>query len=238
MAPTPGADRAGDAPDAAIGRQLERLYAARFPEGARASTARLWTVLVDAFLSKYVPPDATVVDLGAGFCGFVNNVRARRRIAIDLNPDTRRYADAGVDVLHVPLDRLDEAVEPSSVDLVFASNVFEHLPNPDALLRTLGAVRRVLKRNGRLLVLQPNVRLLGGAFWDFFDHTLPLSERGMVEALTIAGLRVVECRGRFLPYTTTGRLPHSTILLRLYLAMRPLQWIFGKQMFVAAERGD
>ncbi len=217
---------------------LDRLYAARFPEDDRAAKARLWTVLCDAFFSRYVPAGGTVVDLGAGYCDFANNIRAARRVAVDLNPDTARYAADGVEVVRAPLDRVDEVVGEGTVDLAFASNVFEHLPNPDALLRTLSAVRRALKPGGRIMVMQPNVRLVGGAFWDFFDHTLPLTEKGMVEAMTVAGLRVVESRARFLPYTTKSRLPQWGVLVRLYLAVPPAQWLLGKQMLVVAERVD
>lgn len=217
---------------------LDRLYAARFPEDDRAAKARLWTVLCDAFFSRYVPAGGTVVDLGAGYCDFANNIRAARRVAVDLNPDTARYAADGVEVVRAPLDRVDEVVGAGTVDLAFASNVFEHLPNPDALLRTLSAVRRALKPGGRIMVMQPNVRLVGGAFWDFFDHTLPLTEKGMVEAMTVAGLRVVESRARFLPYTTKSRLPQWGVLVRLYLAVPPAQWLLGKQMLVVAERVD
>jgi hypothetical protein len=84
--------------------------------------------------------------------------------------------------------------------------------------------------------MQPNVRLVGGAFWDFFDHTLPLTERGMEEAMAVAGLRVVERRARFLPYTTKSRLPQWSWLVRLYLLLPPAQWLLGKQMLVVAER--
>lgn len=86
------------------------------------------------------------------------------------------------------------------------------------------------------MIMQPNVRLVGGAFWDFFDHTLPLSERGMTEALEVAGFRVVECRARFLPYTTKSRLPQWGFLVRLYLRLRIAQLLLGKQMLVLAER--
>ena len=86
--------------------------------------------------------------------------------------------------------------------------------------------------------MQPNVRLVGGKFWDFFDHTLPLTEKGMAEAMTVAGLRVVESRARFLPYTTKSRLPQWPALVRLYLAVPPAQWLLGKQMLVVAERVD
>jgi SAM-dependent methyltransferase len=224
-------------PDAETGAELARLYAARFSERERAEKTRLWRAIWDGALARFVPPGATVVDLGAGYCELINCVEAARRIAIDLNPDTRRYAAPGVEVQCRPLTELGAMLAPASVDVAFASNVFEHLRSPEALLDVLRALRPVLKASGRLVVIQPNVRLVGGAFWDFFDHTLPLSERGMAEALTTAGYRVVECRARFLPYTTKSRIPQHPSLVRLYLACPPAQWLLGRQMLVVAEPG-
>jgi len=216
--------------------ELDRLYASRFHDDERESKSRLWRIICRDFFARYVPVDACVVDLGAGYCDFVNNITAGHRIAVDLNPDTARFAAPGVEVHRLALDRLADAVEPGTVDLAFASNVFEHLRSPEALLHVLNSVRTVLKPGGRLMIMQPNVRIVGGAFWDFFDHTLPLSERGMTEALNLSGFRVVECRARFLPYTTKSLLPQWAFLVRLYLSLRPAQYLFGKQMLVVAER--
>ena len=219
-----------------LNSELDRLYAARFHDAERESKARLWRVICRDFFARYVPADGCVVDLGAGYCDFINNVSARRRIAVDLNPDTKRFAASGVEVHQLPLEQLTQAVDEGTVDLAFASNVFEHLRSPDALLKVLANVRTALRPGGRIMIMQPNVRLVGGAFWDFFDHTLPLSERGMTEALEVAGFRVVECRARFLPYTTKSRLPQWAFLVRLYLRFRPAQYLLGKQMLVLAER--
>jgi SAM-dependent methyltransferase len=141
-----------------------------------------------------------------------------------------------VEVIHAPLEHLADYLEPESVDLAFASNVFEHLRGPDALLAVLDGVRKVLRPGGRLVILQPNVRIVGGEFWDFFDHTLPLSERGMAEALSLSGFTVDECRARFLPYTTKRTLPVSPVLARLYLALPIAHRILGKQMLVVARK--
>jgi SAM-dependent methyltransferase len=215
---------------------LDRLYAARFSPAERRRRAELWRTLCDGFFNRYVQPDATVLDLGAGYCDFINHVRATRRIAIDLNPETPEAAQPGVTVHALPMQALGSVIAPSSVDLAFASNVFEHLRSPDALLEVLRAIFTALRPGGRLIVMQPNVRALGARFWDFFDHTLPLSDRGMTEALTLSGYVVTECRARFLPYTTKSRLPHSALLVRAYLAFRPAQWLLGKQMLVVATR--
>ena len=223
----------------AVGRvesELERIYANRFSEAERVVKQRLWKANVDGFFHRYVPRDGTVVDLGAGYCDFINQIAAARRIAVDLNPETARAAAAGVEVHHLPLERLADAIEPDSVDLAFASNVFEHLRGPDVLMDVLSAVLRVLKPGGRLIVMQPNIRAVGAAFWDFCDHTLPLTEKGMTEAFEVVGFEVVECRARFLPYTTKSRLPKSPALVRLYLACPPLHRLFGGQMLVVGRR--
>jgi SAM-dependent methyltransferase len=219
-----------------IESQLERLYANRFPLPERAEKGRLWETLYESFFCRYVPRDGTVLDLGAGYCDFINQVRAARRIAVDLNPETRQAAMVGIEVHLLPLDRLGDAIAPGSIDLAFASNVFEHLRSPDELLNVLAAVMYVLRPGGRLVILQPNVRLVGGRFWDFFDHTLPLTEKGMEEALGVSGFEVTECRPRFLPYTTKSRVPQWPWIVRLYLALTPAHWLFGKQMLLVARR--
>lgn len=215
---------------------LDRLYARRFSDDERREKARLWQTLCRSFFDRHVPADGAVLDVGAGYCDFINHVNARRRVAVDLNPDTVLAAVEGVEVFTHPLERLDEVIEAESIDLAFASNVFEHLRGPDALLRVLAALRAVLKPGGRLMIMQPNARVVGGAFWDFFDHTLPLSEKGMAEALGIAGYEVITQRAKFLPYTTKGRWPQWPILVRLYLALPPAQWLFGGQMLVIARK--
>jgi SAM-dependent methyltransferase len=219
-----------------IERELERIYSHRFTEADRARKARVCRIICEDFLARYVPREGTVLDIGAGYCEFVNHIAARRRIAVDLNPDTVRAAAPGVEVLSIPLEGLGDALEPSSVDLVFASNVFEHVRGVDPLLEIFDALREALKPGGRMLIMQPNVRLLGGRFWDFVDHTLPLTELGMAEALELTGFDVLECRARFLPYTFKSRLPAWPWLVRLYLRLPPAQWLFGKQMFVVAGR--
>ena len=214
---------------------LPELYRTRFSPIERERKRALWGVLCRAFFQRYVKPSDAVLDLGAGYCDFINQIDCRTRYAVDLNPDTPAFAAPGVRVIAAPSTNL-EAIPDGTIDVVFASNFFEHLPDKDQFLATLREIRRVLSVGGRLLILQPNIRLLHGEYWDFVDHHLPLTDRTLVEALELVGLRPVDLRVRFLPYTTKSRFPQYGWLVRLYLMARPLQWWFGKQTWLVAEK--
>jgi hypothetical protein len=79
---------------------------------------------------------------------------------------------------------------------------------------------RVLKPGGRFIGLGPNIRYLPGAYWDFYNHHLPLTHLSLAEGLTIHGFTVDLLIDRFLPYTTKSRLPAHPRLISLYLKAR------------------
>jgi hypothetical protein len=71
-------------------------------------------------------------------------------------------------------------VAAESVDVVFCSTLFEHLPDTSQCLATLRDPHGP-GPGGRLLALQPNIRLVGGAYWDFIDDHFALIGRTLVE---------------------------------------------------------
>ena len=210
---------------------LQVLYANRFGN-EEVQRGDLWQVLCTDFFQKWVPAGATVLDVAAGHCEFINNIDAGRKIAVDLNPDVAKRAAIGVET-HV--SRSDEmtALDDDSVDRVFISNFFEHVPR-DVIVSTLLEVRRVLKPGGKLLILQPNVRYCAKDYWMFFDHITPVDDRALVEALNATGYHVELCIPRFLPYTTKSRLPSGPGLVRLYLKVKLAWRVLGAQSFVVA----
>ncbi len=104
------ADGSVNSPD-----DLAELYRNRFDEAEVASKRVLWGALCSGFFQAYVPEEGSVVDLGAGNCEFTNAIRASRRIAVDLNPETKSFADAGVTVLETSSTDLS-ALEDASID--------------------------------------------------------------------------------------------------------------------------
>lgn len=214
---------------------LQSIYSTRFDQSVHNIRLELWDVLCQYWIQRYIPTTATVLDVAAGQCEFINQIQCGSRIALDLNEDVVKYAAPGVRTIIAASDDMHQ-INSASVDIVFVSNFFEHLPTKQCLLDTLREIQRVLHKGGKLLILQPNIRLLNGAYWDFFDHLLPLTDRTLVEALELAHLQVDEVKARFLPYTTLSRYPQHPLLIRLYLSFPPAQWLLGKQSWIVASK--
>jgi dolichol-phosphate mannosyltransferase len=215
---------------------VKQLYRNRFDEAERVGKARVWDVLYRHVFERWIEPLDTVVDLGAGFCEFINAARASRRIAVDLNPDTGNFAAAGVEVHAASASNLG-FLDAGAVNVVFSSNFLEHLPCKEEVSNVLREALRVLRPGGTLILMGPNIRLIPGVYWDFFDHQVALSERSLCEALTITGFDLVRVEPRFLPYTTRSALPQAPRLVALYLMLRPVSSsILGKQFLIVAKK--
>jgi SAM-dependent methyltransferase len=175
------------------------------------------------------------LDLGSGWGEFIRNIKAGRKYAMDLNPDSGTRVGPGVQFFLQDCSQ-EWGISPNSIDLVFTSNFFEHLPTKEVLRRTLDQTLRCLKPGGRLVCLGPNIRFLPGVYWDFWDHYLPLSDRTLVEGLSLAGFTVERCIPRFLPYSMSQGLTPPVRFVSIYLCV-PFLWpIFGKQFLVVGRK--
>ncbi|OBI93921.1 glycosyltransferase [Mycobacterium sp. 1245805.9] len=213
---------------------LQRLYRNRFGH-ARESRSAIWEVLVRDFFQAWIRRSDTVVDLGCGYGEFLNHVQAARRIGVDLNPDSAGMLGPGVEFRQGRADDLGFLGE-ESVDVVFTSNLLEHLRSKEEVERTIAAARRALKPGGHLIAMGPNIRFVPGDYWDFWDHTVPISDRSLTELLESCDFEIVESYDRFLPYTSSSPLPQAPILVRLYLQSRPAWRILGKQFVIRARK--
>lgn len=213
---------------------VKSIYADRFDKNVEQRNI-LWKILCQNFFQQFINENETVLDLAAGYCEFINHIQAREKIAVDLNPQTKKMAAKGVKFYEALSTKLPKSLT-GIVDTVFTSNFFEHLDSKDELMSTLKEVHRVLKKNGKIMVLQPNIKLVGGRYWDFVDHTLPVTEKSLVEALELNGFAVKYQKTRFLPYTASEGAPIIPFLIKLYLKLPPVQYFMGKQTFVIAKK--
>lgn len=215
-------------------QDLRTLYENRF-EGRQEYRLKVWSILVSSWFSRFVPIDGTILDLGCGYGEFINQAVAKSRYAMDLNPDSRRYLDPAVRLFEQDCSER-WPLEDRSLDLVFTSNFFEHLESKAKLAATLREACRCLRPGGRLVALGPNIKYVPGAYWDFWDHHIPLSEASLAEGLRAAGFQVETIIPRFLPYTMSQGPQYPLFLFRLYLKL-PFAWRFlGRQFLVVAKK--
>lgn len=212
--------------------ELRLAYDLRFGK-ERVYRDAVWKILTAEFFQQFISKNAILLDIGCGWGEFINNIVAGKKYGMDLNPGARTHLAGDVELLEQDCSQ-PWPLADASLDCVFTSNFFEHLQSKDDLRRTLLHVRRCLRPGGRVICLGPNIRHLAGAYWDFWDHQLPLTERSLAEALELTGFEIEKSIDRFLPYRMSGKREAPLTLVRLYLKL-PIAWrFFGKQFLVIA----
>ena len=187
------------------------------------------------FFQNYFPEGGRVLDLGCGYGEFINNVQASEKFALDLNPATGKRLKPGIQWIQ-KRSTDDWGIGEESLDVVFTSNFFEHLPGKQDLSDTVDQIRRVLKPGGLLIAMGPNINRVNGAYWDFWDHYLALTEKSLSELLETKKFQITRIERSFLPYTMVGGRQYPLFFVRLYLLF-PFFWkVFGKQFLVIAKK--
>jgi SAM-dependent methyltransferase len=213
---------------------LKHVYEQRFNEADEAAKEAIWQEL-GRFLQRYIVPGARVVDIACDLGYFIRNIKAADRWATDIR-DVHGALPKDVHFVHASGLDLADVMPTDHFDLAFFSNYLEHLPTTEAVLQQLRVTFALLKPGGRVLILQPNIRLIGGSYWDFIDHQTALTEKSLAEAATMAGFRTKQVITRFMPYTTKSRLPQHPLLVRAYLAFPPAWRLMGKQTLYLGEK--
>lgn len=213
---------------------LQKEYVLRFSH-IRRYRQQVWKILCADYFNRYISPNSSVLDLGSGWGEFINNINAAKKYAMDLNPDSETHLSP--EVFFLQQDCSDTWELPNeSLDVVFSSNFLEHLPDKSYIERTIAESNRCLRNDGQIILMGPNIKYINGAYWDFWDHFIPLTEQSISEALNLQGFEIITKLPRFLPYSmSTGRTP-PLIFLKLYLQLSWIWPVFGKQFLVIAQK--
>src|SRR5256885_8246387 len=156
---------------------------------------RSWRALSHALIS--LVPKLTIVDLGAGE-GTLSQLlakRARKVIAIDNSPKMVEFGAKlakkhGFKNLEFRLGDLeDPPVAKETIDLVLLSQALHHAIKPE---RAVAAARRILKKNGRIVVLDLLSHRFEKARELYADRWLGFSEVKLHQLLEQGGFREIE----------------------------------------------
>ena len=213
---------------------LAQIYEKRF-SGHEIYRNRVWQILTKEFFLKWIKDSDHILDLGCGYGEFINHANCEVRHAIDLNPKTYSLLDEDI-IFHEQDCSTQWKIEANSLDLVFTSNFFEHLPNKESLNRTMGEIKKALKPGGRLIAMGPNISILKGRYWDFWDHHVALSDQSLCELLQIHDFTIEQSYSKFLPYNMVRVKERPLFMVSLYLRYQFLWAIFGKQFLIIAEK--
>jgi len=200
---------------------ITRLLARELPETSRDRTSlklvlhkarKYFDELAGKFGRSYVPgrswkalahtlitllPPLTVADLGAGE-GTLSQLlakKARKVIAIDNSPKMVEFGSQlakkhGFKNLEYRLgDIEDPPIAKNSINLAMLSQALHHAIHPE---RAVAAARRILKRSGRLVILDLLSHRFERARDLYADHWLGFSEVQLHQLLEKGGFRDIE----------------------------------------------
>ena len=213
--------------------ELKTMYSNRFDSEAYRN--RVWKTLIQYWFHRHIPANSVILDVGCGYGQFINNVVCARKYAMDLNPDSKGKLNPEVTFLEQDC-ATTWGLPDNSLDVVFSSNFFEHLVSKAELAEVVREAFRCLRNRGRIIAMGPNIRFVGGAYWDFFDNHLPLTELSLKECLETVGFRSEYVLDRFLPYTMVNAPRYPISFLRFYLRMSFAWRWFGQQFVVIATK--
>jgi SAM-dependent methyltransferase len=198
-----------------------------FDKGRR----RVWKAIVEYLQHAAIGDSGTVLEIGPGYGDFINQVQAKRKIAVDIL-DVSPYLNPGIEFHQA--DGTDLSfINSNQIDTIFGSNVLEHFSR-ETIFDTLQEYHRVLKADGRLILIQPNFRLCYARYFDDYTHQTIFTDESLCGILQANGFQIILRRNRFLPFSMYSRLPKSYILTKLYLSIGIP--IMAKQMLIVGQK--
>src|SRR5262245_28320566 len=136
---------------------LIALYRFRFRESERAQKMAIWKTLCANFFQDLIGENKVVADLACGYGEFINNIKAKKKYAIDLNPDASKFLSSDIEFCQCPANHIS-GIGNNSIDAVFTSNFLEHLRNKEECDAVFAEILRILKPNGHFIIMGPNIR--------------------------------------------------------------------------------
>lgn len=209
------------------------LYDYRFKNIEQSSRDIVWQ-LITQFIHRLVGPSDKILDPAAGRGEFIKFSLSNEKWVIDQEDYIGWKSEKNVRFIQGDCFGVD--LPSDYFDLIFVSNLLEHLNTQYEIQKLLLKLKSALKSTGTIIIMGPNFKFCYKEYFDCADHVIPLTHISIEEHLKSAGLNTYINYPQFLPYSFRSRLPNWPFLVRLYLKY-PLAWkLFGKQFLVLANK--
>jgi len=163
--------------------------------------------------------DKTVLDMGASKITITEKLNAKKIITLDVSDEKDINIKCDLNEDKIPL-------KDNSVDIILAGELIEHIPNT---LFFLSECKRILKKNGFLILSTPNIcslkeriRMLFGELPGqcsryshrgedkYNTHVRNFNLKEISKAMDLSGLKIIEAR-------SNGIISHSKLLFPVKL---------------------
>ena len=195
--------------------------------------SEVWRAIVEDLQKKFMQElPQNSLDLGCGYGDFSRHLRAHRKTAIDLG-SMQEFQAPEVHFIQGDIFEL-LPLQKMPFDLIFASNLIEHLER-DPAQHLLKQLHQQMLRGGKLILIQPNFRFCYRRYFDDYTHRTIYTDESLKGLLKASGFVITHCKERYLPFSMRGNiLPKSYFLTKTYLALGSP--ILGAQMLIVAEK--
>ena len=220
-----------------IKKDLEKLYDDRYSLHETEERYSVFEVICKEYFVNFLPEHSSediLVDIAAGHCDFINNIPYKgKKFAFDLNEYSKENANENVTVVIDDVMNLKKHFDNDSVSMFFSSNFLEHIPK-ETIQELFSQCYSLLKPKGELWILIPNIRFIGGDYWDYFDHITPITDRSIIEVAEMHNFKLKTAITKFIPYSMKySKKPRNPTIVKLYLSLMPLSgYFFGQQSFL------
>ena len=218
---------------------LAKIYKYRFQNVSRNKKDSVWNeigkwIFQETLNFRKGEKIKSILDPACGDGEFLNSFKSKN---INLyGYDLREKSDNLISEIKYENCDFQNVDNEEKFDLIWVSNLLEHLDSTDAIQNYLYKCRKNLNQNGILIIMGPNIKYCFKDYWDFADHNLPLSHLSVAEHLISSDFKILKIHNKFLPYSFNSFLPSNGLFVYLYLRNKFIWKILGKQFLIFCKK--
>jgi SAM-dependent methyltransferase len=161
---------------------------------------------------KFINPNDTILEFGCGGGYYLNKIKAKRKIGLEINPVAIKKAkEFGLEIYTSVKE-----IKDSSIDVIYSHHALEHLPNPHDALKEL---YKKLKDNGKIVFVVPfDPHFIHWKPNDRNQHLYTWNSMTAGNLFTLAGFKVIKIK--YIRY----QWPPGTSYIRKYLGLNFLNF--------------